>query len=47
MFNWYEENGMAQKAIFSEDVGAPELRNPIENGMRSKGLLKRLVKAFA
>lgn len=29
-------------ALLAEDTGAPELRNPLNSGMRTKGLLSRL-----
>ena len=29
-------------AVMAEDTGAPELRNPLNSGMRAKGLLSRL-----
>ena len=29
-------------AMMAEDTGAPELRNPLNSGMRAKGLLDRL-----
>ena len=29
-------------AVLAEDTGAPELRNPLNSGMRAKGLLSRL-----
>jgi len=28
--------------LLAEDTGAPELRNPLNSGMRAKGLLRRL-----
>ena len=28
--------------LLAEDTGAPELRNPLNSGMRAKGLLSRL-----
>ncbi len=37
-------NGQAMKfaAQLAEDAGAPELRNPLNSGMRAKGLRERL-----
>ena len=29
--------------VLAEDAGAPELRNPLNSGMRAKGLLSRLL----
>ncbi len=29
-------------AMMAEDAGAPELRNPLNSGMRAKSLLSRL-----
>ncbi len=29
-------------AMMAEDAGAPELRNPLNSGMRATGLLSRL-----
>ena len=29
-------------ALLAEDAGAPELRSPLNSGMRAKGLLSRL-----
>ena len=29
-------------SLLAEDAGAPELRNPLNSGMRARGLLSRL-----
>ena len=40
MNNWMNNANMA--SILSEDVNAPELRNPLYSGMRFTSWLKRL-----
>ena len=45
MMNWMNNNNvpvMNMAARMAEDVGAPELRNPLAGGMRAKGLFSRL-----
>ena len=34
-------------AMLAEDAGAPELRNPLNSGMQSKGLLDKLLSRIA
>ena len=41
MYNWMNDANMA--AMLSEDVNAPELRNPRHSGMRFASWLKRLI----
>lgn len=36
------EQTMNIAAMLAEDTGAPELRNPLNSGMRARGLLRRL-----
>ena len=45
MMNWmnnYSVQVMDMAAWMAEDVGAPELRNPLTSGMRAKGFFSRL-----
>ena len=45
MMNWmnhYSVQVMDMAARMAEDVGAPELRNPLTSGMRAKGFFSRL-----
>ena len=46
MMNWMYNNNNVQvmnaAAWMAEDVGAPELRNPLTSGMRAKGIFSRL-----
>ena len=45
MMNWMNNNNvlvMNMAARMAEDVGAPELRNPLAGGMRAKGFFSRL-----
>ena len=45
MMNWMNNNNipvMNIAARMAEDVGAPELRNPLAGGMRAKGFCSRL-----
>lgn len=44
MMNWMNNNNaqMNMAARMAEDVGAPELRNPLACGMRAKGIFSRL-----
>ena len=45
MMNWMNHHNaqtMNMAARMAEDVGAPELRNPLASGMRAKGILSRL-----
>ena len=46
MRNWYDDNDMALGRILAEDAGAPELRNPMNGGLRGKSLIKRLVESI-
>ena len=38
----HNEQFMNIATLLAEDTGAPELRNPLNSGMRAKGLLHRL-----
>ena len=40
MMNNYQFMNIA--TLLAEDTGAPELRNPLNSGMRAKNLLSRL-----
>ncbi len=45
MMNWMNNNNvpvMNMAARMAEDVGAPELRNPLAGGMRAKGFFSQL-----
>ena len=42
MYNNMSVQVMNMAAQMAEDAGAPELRNPLAGGMRSKGIFGRL-----
>ena len=44
MMNWMNNNAqvMNMAVLMAEDVGAPELRNPLVSGLRAKGIFSRL-----
>lgn len=46
MNNWYDDKDMAMNRILAEDAAAPELRNPLLGGLRSKGLFAALMRTI-
>ena len=45
MMNWYDGNGNRMSERLAEDVGMPELRNPMNSAMRSNSWIARLIKS--
>ena len=41
---WYEIAGRDMSSYLSEDVGAPELRNPRNSAMRAQSWLGRMLR---
>ena len=41
---WYETIGQGMSMYLSEDVGAPELRNPRHSAMSAKSWLGRMLR---
>lgn len=42
MNHWFQMQGLNMAALLSEDVGAPELRNPKHSAIRFNGWFARL-----